>query len=165
VSETPRPVREATRVTPPPTPPEVRPLKPSVPQPEPPRTARAVTRATPQQTPPETRPIIRPTTPTVPQVEQRAISRPAPRIVTRPSPTENNVYAAPDGKILRSTPQGWQQRVQNTWKSAPEAPAKQATVHDSEVRQRAAERTSSPRTPPPPRTAPKSNTGKDERRR
>ncbi len=97
----------------------------------------------------------------------RAISRPIPRIVTRPSSKENNVYAAPDGNILRSTPQGWQQRDQNTWKKAPEAPAKQAIVHDSEVRQRAAERTSSPRTPPPPppRTAQKGNTGKDERRR
>ena len=167
VSETPSPVREATRATLPQTPSEARPLPPPIPQPEPSRTARAVTRVTPPQTPSETRPITKSVIPTVPQTEMRAISRPIPRIVTRPSSKENNVYAAPDGNILRSTPQGWQQRDQNTWKKAPEAPAKQAIVHDSEVRQRAAERTSSPRTPPPPppRTAQKGNTGKDERRR
>jgi hypothetical protein len=160
-----RTARAVTRATPPQTPPEARPLLPPVPQPEPSRTARAVMRETPPQTPPETRPITRLATPTVTQPEPRAISRPAPRIVTRPSPRENNVYAAPDGNILRSTPQGWQQRDQNTWKNAPEAPAKQAIVRDSEVRQRAAERTSSPKTTPPSRTAPKSNTEKDERRR
>jgi hypothetical protein len=130
---------------------------------ESPKSVRTVTRA--QPIPAETRPIIRPTTPTAPQPVTQPVSRSAPRIVTRPSPRENNVYAAPDGSILRSTPQGWQQRNQNTWKNAPEAPAKQATVHDSEVRQRAAERISSSRTPPPPRTAPRSNTGKDEKRR
>jgi len=165
LSATPRPLREVIKTTPPQSPREAHPMTPAVSQPEPSRPLREAIRATPPQTPSETRPIIRPTTPIVTQPEPRAISMPTPRIVTRPSPTENNVYAAPDGKILRSTPQGWQQRVQNTWKNAPEAPAKQATVHDSEVRQRAAERTSSPRTPPPPRTAQKSNTGKDERRR
>ncbi|MGA3288206.1 MAG: hypothetical protein ABSD46_12350 [Bacteroidota bacterium] len=167
-SGSPRSPVEIARTTPSPTSPKarpmIRPVTPPVQQPEPSRPAREVTRATPSPTPPETRPIIRPT-PTAPQPVTQPISRSTPRIVTRPSPTENNVYAAPDGKILRSTPQGWQQRVQNTWKNAPEAPAKQATIHDSEVRQRAAERTSSSRTPPPPRTEPKSNTGKDERRR
>ena len=165
VSETLKPIREATRTTPPRTPPKARPITPPVSQPEPSRPAREVTRIVPPQTPPEPRPIIRPTAPSVPQPEPRTIPRFAPRIVTRPSPTENNVYAAPDGSILRNTPQGWQQRNQNTWKNAPEAPAKQAIVHDSEVRQRAAERTANPKIPPPPRTAPRSNTGKDEKKR
>jgi hypothetical protein len=80
------------------------------------------------------------------------------------SPRENNVYAAPDGSIMRSTPQGWQQRDQNTWKQATEAPAKQATVRDSEVRQRAAERTSSFKPSPSPQPAPKSNNAKDDKR-
>jgi hypothetical protein len=68
--------------------------------------------------------------------------------VTRPSTRENNVYAAPNGNIMRSSPQGWQQRDQNTWKKANETPAKQAIIHDSEVRQRAAERSSIPRAMP-----------------
>jgi hypothetical protein len=166
-SESPKSVRTVTRAQPIPADahPRIMPVTPPIAQPEPSRPAREVTRATPSPTPPETRPIIRPTTPTAPQPVTQPVSRSAPRIVTRPSPRENNVYAAPDGSILRSTPQGWQQRNQNTWKNAPEAPAKQATVHDSEVRQRAAERISSSRTPPPPRTAPRSNTGKDEKRR
>jgi hypothetical protein len=87
------------------------------------------------------------------------------RIETRPSSSENNVYAAPDGSIMRSTPQGWQQRDQNAWKKAPEAPAKQAAIHDSEVRQRATERTSSFKPAPPAQPAPKNNVRKDERQR
>jgi hypothetical protein len=58
---------------------------------------------------------------------------------------------------MRNTPQGWQQLNQNTWKQATETPAKQATVHDSEVRQRAAERTQPPKTPPPPTRRPADN--------
>jgi hypothetical protein len=85
--------------------------------------------------------------------------------VTRPSTNENNVYAAPDGSILRTTPQGLQQRDQNTWKNAPEAPTKQVIIHDSEVRQRAAERTSNIQTQPSPQTAPKSDERKEERKR
>ncbi len=127
---------------------------------ETPMPVREVTRTT----APEVRPIVTPVTSPVAQPMPRAISRPTPRIVTHSSSTENNVYAAPDGSVLRRTSQGWQQRDQNTWKNAPEAPAKQAAVHDSEVRQRAAERTSSPRALPPPRTAPKRGTNKDEGR-
>jgi hypothetical protein len=68
--------------------------------------------------------------------------------VTRPSTQENNVYAAPNGKIMRNTPQGWQQRDQNTWKKAEETPAKQEIIRDSQVRQRAAERSTNPRPAP-----------------
>jgi hypothetical protein len=75
---------------------------------------------------------------------------------------ENNVYAAPNGNIMRTSPQGWQQRTQNTWKQANETPAKQATVRDSEVRQRAAERTQPPKTPPPATRRPADN--KEEKR-
>jgi hypothetical protein len=78
------------------------------------------------------------------------------RITPRPSTKENNVYAAPDGNVLRKTPQGWQQRAQNTWKDAGQTPANQGAVaRDQEVRQRAAERTTSFRTPPPAQPAPK----------
>jgi len=104
-----------------------------------PRPSREVTRTTPTEPrQPEARPITRPVTPTVPQPERRII-------VTRSSTKENNVYVAPNGNIMRSTPQGWQQRDQNTWKKADETPAKQAIVRDSNVRQRATERSSRPR--------------------
>ena len=100
---------------------------------------------------PDNRPIARPVS--------QPISKPQPRIVTRPSTREDNVYAAPNGNIMRSTPQGWQQRDQNTWKKANETPAKQAIVRDSAVRQRAAERTSNPKTasPAPKRAAEDNN--------
>jgi hypothetical protein len=168
-NESPKTERTVTRATPQPTPTEARPttktVTPPVSQPEPSRPAREVTRTTSPQPTPETRPTIKPATPTVPQSTPRTITRPEPRIVTRPSTKENNVYAAPDGSILRTTPQGLQQRDQNTWKNAPEAPTKQAIVHDSEVRQRAAERISNPQTQPSPRIAPKSDKRKDEKKR
>jgi hypothetical protein len=82
--------------------------------------------------------------------------------VTRPSARENNVYAAPNGNIMRSTPQGWQQRDQNTWKKADETPAKQQIIRDSEVRQRTAERTSNPK---PPSPAPNRNTNEKDKDR
>jgi hypothetical protein len=85
--------------------------------------------------------------------------------MTHPSDRENNVYAAPDGNVLRSTPQGWQQRDRNAWKPAPEAPAKQSAVHDSEVRTRAVERTSSFKTPSPVPPAPKKIDKNEERKR
>ncbi|HVN48048.1 MAG TPA: hypothetical protein VMU30_04420, partial [Bacteroidota bacterium] len=96
-------------------------------------------------------------------IDNRPAAFSAPRINTRISTQENNVYAAPDGSIMRSTPQGWQQRSQNTWNPAPEAPAKQAAVRDSEVRQRAAERTSNFK--PAPQPAPKNNNSRDENKR
>ena len=77
------------------------------------------------------------------------------RITPTPSKRENNVYAAPDGNILRKTPQGWQQREQKTWKPAGQAPAKQGVDRDQAVRQRAAERTSSFKNPPPTQPAQK----------
>jgi hypothetical protein len=121
-----------------------------------PRSPKEVTRATPTvPRQPETPPITRPVTPPVTQPESQPIPRSQPRIVTRSSPKENNVYAAPNGSIMRSTPQGWQQRDQNTWKKANETPSKQAIVRDSQVRQRAAERSSSPKasSPVPNRSA------------
>jgi hypothetical protein len=152
----PRPSREVTKTTPtvqrqPETRPIVRPVNPSVPQPVPiPVTPR-------EQRQPETQPIARPIAP--------SIAQPVPRIVTRPSTQENNVYAAPNGKIMRNTSQGWQQRDQNTWKKADETPAKQEIVRDSQVRQRAAERSSSPRSAPAPRPAPKRNSDDKDRKR
>ena len=111
---------------------------------------------------PETPPTVRPVNPPVTQPEAQPISRSQPRIATRPSTKENNVYVAPNGNIMRSTPQGWQQRDQNSWKKASETPAKQSIVRDSQVRQRAAERSSSARTSPP---APnRSSDDKDKKR-
>ena len=111
--------------------------------------------------PPQPRPMTRTVTPSIPQPEPKPALITEPRIITRRSPSENNVYAAPDGSILRSTPQGWQQRNQNSWQNASNAQAKQSTVHDSEVRQRATERTSSFSTPAPARSAPSNNSGKE----
>ena len=121
-----------------------------------PRPSGEVTRTTPtEMRQPEARPIARPVTPTAPQPERRII-------VTRSSIKENNVYAAPNGNIMRSTSQGWQQRDQNTWKKAGETPAKQEIVRDSNVRQRATERSSIPRNSKP---APnRSSNDKDKKR-
>jgi hypothetical protein len=118
------------------------------------------------ETPRPVRETARVTQPETQSVRSTAPPAPQPRIVTRSSQTENNVYAAPDGNILRRTPQGWQQRNQNTWKPAPETPAKQASVRDSQVRQRATERTSSSRpSPPPPQMAPKRGSNKKDKGR
>jgi len=147
---TPRTSGEITRTTPraprqSDTRPINRPVTPPVPQPEPQPIPRD---ETPRE--PGTRPITRPVTPPVQQPKPQPVLMPeTQRIVTRPSAREDNVYAAPNGNIMRSTPQGWQQRDQNTWKKADETTAKQEIVRDSEVRQRAAERLSIPRTPPP----------------
>ncbi len=123
-------------------------------------------------TPTEPRPTIKPVTPPVVQPEPRQDSRTAQQIVTHSSTTENNVYATPDGNILRSTSQGWQQRDQNTWKKASETQTKQAIDRDNEVRQRAAERASSfktppppPPPPPPPRPEPKRDENKADKKR
>jgi hypothetical protein len=147
-----RPTRETTRRTTP------------VSQPESTGSTGEATRTTPQSAP-EASPVLKPTAPVGQQRVSRATSRTGQRIVTQPSTRENNIYAAPDGSILRSTPEGWQQRDQNTWKNATEAPTRQATVRDSEVRQRAAERTANPRTQTSPQPVPKSDTEKDVRRR
>ena len=181
--ETPRPTREVRGVTPiVPRQPETRPIaRPDTPP---------VTRTEPRPVPrteipreaiqPETLPVARPITPAVAQPEPEPVlrqpearpqTRPVtiptlqtatPRIVTRPSARENNVYAAPNGNIMRSTPQGWQQRDQNTWKKADETPAKQEIIRDSEVRQRTAERTSNPK---PPSPAPNRNTNEKDKDR
>jgi len=71
---------------------------------------------------------------------------PAPRPVTR----DNNVYATPEGEIVRKTPQGWQQRAPGTWKPAVQAPPPGGVDRDAEIRQRGAERSTSFRVPSPP---------------
>ena len=135
---------------------------------------RAETQPTNRPTPAsQDRPEVRtPNTP-APQARPAQVSSP-PQPATRPTPPENNVYAAPDGTILRKTQNGWQQREQNTWKNASAAPVKPEVRQDSEVRQRAAERTASFRAPEPARQAPpqarpapppKENPRKDDKRR
>ena len=157
-----RTVREVNRTTPAlprqtNVPPATRSVNPPVTQPEP----QTVPKMEPPRSP-DVRPITRPVVPPVTQPETQPIVRTQPRIATRPSPRENNVYAAPNGNIMRNTPQGWQQLNQNTWKQATETPAKQATVRDSEVRQRAVERTQPPKTPPSATRRPSDN--KEEKR-
>ncbi|MCX6120133.1 MAG: hypothetical protein NTX44_00735 [Ignavibacteriales bacterium] len=157
----PQPVPRSEIPRQPETRPTARPVTPPVSQPEPQPVPRS---DIPRR--PATRPTAIPVTPPVLQPEPRPVAVPEPpRIVTRPSTRENNVYAAPNGNIMRSTPQGWQQRDQNSWKKADETPAKQEIVRDSEVRQRAAERSSSPRTEPAPSPAPKRNSDDKERKR
>ena len=100
---------------------------------------------------PDTRPTTNPQTQAIPRAETRGNSRITPRPTTR----ENNVYAAPNGNVLRNTPQGWQQRDRNTWKAAGQAPTTQGVDRDLEARQRAAERSTSFRTPVPSQPAPR----------
>lgn len=199
-TDVPRPSRETPRPAPPmPSPPGSRqadrPQTPPVPQREPqqpvspPRTSEptrtpqpgdasqparlpsAPAASTPTQ--PEPRPVGRPTLPTPVQIhEPQPTPRPEPPAVRATPARENNVFAAPDGTILRQTPNGWQQRSQNTWRNAGSTPTKQGVDRDNEARQRAAERTSifhalplpqaqpapraqpAPSTPPPPKAQP-----------
>ena len=143
-AEIPRVPRQSE--TPRATSPVPQPATPSVPKNETPRVPRQP--ESPQTTRPSTPPVAQPVTQAAPRNE-------TPRIETRSSKRENNVFADPQGNIMRNGSQGWQQRDQNTWKKADDSPAKQETVRDSEVRQRAAERSSSPRTTPAPQTEPK----------
>jgi hypothetical protein len=111
---------------------------------------------------PDARPTPRPETPANPRPETKGDTRATPRTPTR----ENNVYAAPDGNVLRKTPQGWQQRDRNSWKDAGQAPAKQGVDRDQQARQRAADRTTSFKTPPPSQSAPKAQpAAKDQPKR
>ena len=71
---------------------------------------------------------------------------PAPRPVTR----DNNVYATPEGDIVRKTPQGWQQRAPGAWQPPVQAPPSGGVDRDAEIRQRASERANSFRAPAPP---------------
>jgi hypothetical protein len=105
--------------------------------------------------PPPSRAEARPTTKPESQSDPRAGMTGNSRITPRPPTKQNNVYAAPDGNVLRKTPQGWQQRDRNTWKDAGQAPVKQGVDRDQVVRQRAAERSTSFKTPPPAQSAPK----------
>lgn len=83
-----------------------------------------------------------------------------PRTSTRPR--QNNVYAAPDGNVLRKTDKGWQQRDRNTWKPARNTPDRASRVErDATVRQRAAERSENLR-PQPPKQQPSGRSGVKE---
>lgn len=93
-------------------------------------------------TPTETRPV--------PQTD---VSR-ATRQVARPSQKKNNVYVAPDGNVLRKTPEGWQQRERKTWRDTPRAPASSDVSRDSRARERGAERSAGVRSEKPERSAP-----------
>jgi hypothetical protein len=89
----------------------------SVEPPQPARTVPARQPSTPAQ--PEPRPASRPV---IPPPVQTPETRPIPTLqipAARPAPQgNNNVFAAPDGTILRQTPNGWEQRTQNTWSSS-----------------------------------------------
>jgi len=87
---------------------------------------------------------------------QQQVARGTARRVPQPSSQENNVYATPDGKVMRKTPNGWQQRENNAWKPAGNGSQKQKVDSDSRARARGAERSSSYR-PPPQRTEPKAH--------
>ena len=124
--------------------------------------ARTVTGTSRPSQPPAGTPVPRP-----PQQIDRGGST---RSVTRPSTGRNDVYAAPDGNVLRKTPSGWQQREQNTWKQAAPAPANQGLNRDANARQRGAERTSTynnPRkqAPPPAKQPQKEGKGKKDKER
>jgi hypothetical protein len=86
----------------------------------------------------------------VPQPPEVHVAPPDMPRVPRPVARENNVYATPEGNIVRQTPQGWQQREQGSWKPAVQPPPQTGVNIDAQVRQRAAERSSSFRTPAPP---------------
>ncbi len=123
--------------------------------------------------PRSSRPDTRPGTTPEPQAATTAPARGNSRIISRPSAKENNVYATPEGNVLRKTPQGWQRRDQNTWKDAGQAPAAQGVDRDSEVRQRAAERSTSyktspsqpaPKAQPASKAQPKRNSGTEKKK-
>ena len=85
----------------------------------------------------------------------------------RPSARENNVYATPNGKILRQTSRGWQQREGNGWKDAGNTPERRGVEGESQARQRGAERSSSFKKPPserPPQPA-RQDDGRERKRR
>ena len=112
-----------------------------------------VTRPTSGDRPRQAIDMVRPEARPGPAAEPRGVARPDIQRTPRASGRANDVYATPEGRILRKTPGGWQQRDRNTWKKADDAPAKTGMDHDSNVRQRGAERSSSFRKPPPGRPA------------
>ena len=79
--------------------------------------------------------------------QPQGTDRPAMRRTPRNSGRPNDVYATPEGNIMRQTPRGWQQRDRNTWKNAGNAPEASGVDRDSRVRQRGADRSSSFRKP------------------
>ncbi len=94
----------------------------------------------------------------MPEMNPRPVPQPSPSRVTapdviqrvpRPVARDNNVYATPEGNIVRQTPQGWQQREPGAWKPAVQPPPQSGVNNDAQVRQRAAERSTSFRTPTP----------------
>jgi hypothetical protein len=119
------------------------------------RWTRGVTRPTSGDRPRQAIDMVRPETRPAPAVAPPGVARPDVRRTPRASERANDVYATPEGNIVRKTPQGWQQRDRNTWKKTDDAPAKTGVDHDSNVRQRGAERSSSFRRPAPGRPAQK----------
>ncbi|MCX6144116.1 MAG: hypothetical protein NTZ35_12955 [Ignavibacteriales bacterium] len=140
-----------------------RPAQPAPARPDARPTARPQPPANPApETKAETRVTPRPQPPVNPGPETKAETR----VIPRPPTRENNVYAAPDGNVLRKTPQGWQQRDRNTWKDAGKAPVQQGVDRDQQARQRAADRTTSFKTPPPSQPTPKAQpAAKDQPKR
>jgi hypothetical protein len=99
--------------------------------------------------------MVRPQGRPAPTVGSRGVANTDIRRTPRSSTRANDVYTTPEGKILRKTPQGWQQRDRSSWKKAGDTPAKTGVDHDSKVRQRGAERSSSFRRPAQGRPAQK----------
>ena len=110
-----------------------------------------VTRPTSGDRPRQAVDMVRPEPRPAPSVRPPGAVPPDMRRTPRSSTRPNDVYATPEGNIVRRTPQGWQQRDRNTWKKADDAATKTGVDHDSNVRQRGAERLSSFRRPAPGR--------------
>jgi hypothetical protein len=91
--------------------------------------------------------MVRPESRPAPGTGPRGAARPDIQRTPRTSPRSNDVYTTPEGRILRKTPGGWQQRDRQTWKKTDDAQAKAGADKDSKVRQRGAERSSSFREP------------------
>lgn len=77
----------------------------------------------------------------------RGAGRPSVQRALRGPAGANNVYTTPEGKILRQTSKGWQQRDRNAWKKADDGSSKTGADRDAKVRQRGADRSSSFRNP------------------
>ena len=100
------------------------------------------------------RSVVRPTAKPESRPELGGNASRANRRVTRPSTKENNIYASPNGNILRRTPGGWQQREQNTWKNTKTNSSNAGMDREYKARQRGAERSAGIRSAKPERSAP-----------
>jgi hypothetical protein len=59
-----------------------------------------------------------------------------------PSKKENDVFVSPEGKILRSTPGGWQQQNSRGWAPARDVGNKNPVNIDRQIRSQVQQRTS-----------------------